>query len=241
MFNNPIVDITKGISSLYISGKKRKRSDILKSNGSIANKLKDLKNRFKDLGLMYDELEEQLSDVHFMNISDIKNYKRNTNKKYKKYRNIPNHLKSFNYNYNNLNDYYYNLYKKITNKKQKVTEINKDKEKEKKIYKIDNEISIKFNDTNINTKGLNFGSIDKQNVTNINTIMKENFNNSRPKKYNRYSNQKYRKQNNFIPSGIKIPNKFESNNKILNDVNKGIFYSKKNIKLIIIIFLFSLL
>jgi len=234
MFN-----ITKGISSLYISGKKRKRSDYLKPDADISTKLQNLKDKFKDLALLYDELEDQLTDVHFMNISDIKYHKKKDNKqKYNNHNNIPNSHKNFNYNYNNLNDYYYSLYKKLTNKKQKTTYDNDKRDEEyRKLYNIDKEISLNFNDTEINKLGVNSDNSNKDNNINNNTNVNDtkNGNNNISKsakssrlKKNRHCNSRYHnsstKQNNFIPSGIKIPKKFISNDKESNksDKNKSI-------------------
>jgi len=231
MFN-----ITKGISSLYISGKKRKRSDYLKPDADISTKLQNLKDKFKDLALLYDELEDQLTDVHFMNISDIKHYKGKEKQKNKRRNSIPNKYKNFNYNYNNLNDYYYSLYKKLTNKKQKITVNNNDKEKNeiKNKYNIDKEISLHFSDTKINTLGLHSNN-NENNNNDKNNKNNENGDNTKgavknilPKKKYRYNNSKYSnysKQNNFIPSGIKIPKKFDSNKNINNsetDNNKNV-------------------
>ncbi|ORX86499.1 hypothetical protein BCR32DRAFT_264890 [Anaeromyces robustus] len=247
MFNNPIFDITKGISSLYISGKKRKHSEILKKpDGDISNKFKDLKDKFKDLASLYDELEEQLGDVHFMNLSNIKNYRLKPKQK-SRIRNIPNSQKNFNYNYNNLNDYYYSLYKKLTNKKQKISSNDeiKDKEEEnidaeinrkRQLYNIDNEISLNFSDTKLNSLGLNSNSNNKindnsnnnnnnnDNNNNNNSNSNNNiYKNSRPKKtyrYNYIKNEYSSKQNNFIPSGIKIPKKFENTHEKINTSNE---------------------
>jgi len=238
MFN-----ITKGISSLYISGKKRKRSE--KPDVDISTKFQDLKDKFKDLASLYDELEDQLADVHFMNLSDIKYYKRRPDRqKYNKHNNIPNSHKNFNYNYNNLNDYYYSLYKKLTNKKQKITNDNSKKGEEyKKLYNIDNEISLNFSNTKLNKLVLNSNKTtnNDNNNNNIknNTISNNDTNNlinntsigivksNRLKKnrYSRYQNSST-KQNNFIPSGIKIPKKFNSN----EDENKNSSDSDNNKK-----------
>ena len=186
--------------------------------------MKDLKNKFKDLGSLYEELEEQLSDVHFMNLKDLKKYKRRADRRNYKYKNIPNSQKNFNYNYNNLNDYYYNLYKKLTNKKQKVTENNdEEKVKNKKLYNIDNKISLKFSNTELDKSGVSFSNSQLQDKQDTSNISKDTINgklkNKRPKKINRYDNQRYPNQNNFIPSGIKIPKKFDNNNNNNNNNN----------------------
>jgi len=155
MFNKTIFDITKGISSLYITNKKRKHSEITKlksnNNKSISKKFKDLKDKFKDLESLYDEIEDELQDVHFMNLSDLKNYKRRKGINNGKYTSI-NNYKNFNYYYNNLDDNYYNLYKIITHKKQKTSknEENEKEENKKKnkqnLYNIGEKISLKFCD-----------------------------------------------------------------------------------------------
>jgi len=144
-----------------------------------------------------------------MNIPDLNIYK-----KVRK-RNIPNSQKNFNYNYNNLNDYYYSLYKKLTNKKQKVTKNNdKDQDNKKKVYNIDNEISLNFGDNNINTLELKFNNKD-----NVNTSKRKPIS-TRTKKNNLYNDKKYSTQNNFIPSGITIPNEFKNNNINTNDTKQ---------------------
>ena len=190
-----------------------------------------MKDKFKNLATLYDELEDQLTDVHFMNLSDIKYFKKKDNKqKYNKHNTIPNNHKNFNYNYNNLNDYYYSLYKKLTNKKQKTTYDNDKRDEEyRKLYNIDKEISLNFNDTEINKLGVNSDNSNKDNNINNNTNVNDtkNGNNNISKsakssrlKKNRHCNSRYHnsstKQNNFIPSGIKIPKKFINNDKEIN-------------------------
>jgi len=210
MFNKPLRDITRGISSLYTSQKKRKHSEIIKKNDinnnkdkDISSKFKDLWDKFKDLDSLYEELEDQLQDVHFMNLREINNYHSKGKTKNRKYTSVQNSQKNFNYNYNNLNDFCYSLYKKVTNKKQKTSgnekEGNKIKKDVRALYNMDNKISMNFTNLKLNDLDKNSSekTIDVVNIINVNGnnsesimdgINNNNMNNSNTKLYTSNTN-----------------------------------------------------